>query len=200
MKLYFIQQKLAEQRLNLFSSRELRRACGMTPASCRLWLIRQVKKGVILPLKRRRGLYCFTSALPHDWQVANRLYQPSCISLETALSFYGCLPEAVYGVTSVTPRITRNFEALGKTFYFHKIKQEAFGHFHPLAVEGQTVLIAEKEKALADYLYFVHLGKKTLNDRLRIGKIRKSFLKKCLRHFGRPRFLTWSHDVIRKQR
>ena len=200
MKLYFVEQRLAEQGVKIFNSLELRRACNMTPASCRIWLIRQIQKGIILPLKRRRGLYCFAGTLPHDWQIANRLYNPSYISLETALSYYGSLPEAVYGVTSVTPKITRTFEARGKIFYYQKIKQEAFGHFRPLAVEGQTVLIAEKEKALADYLYFVHLGKKTLNDRLRIGKIRKSFLKKCLRQFGRPKLLEWSDDVIRKQR
>ena len=41
--------------------------------------------------------------------VANKIYSPSYISLETALSYYGLIPESVYALTSVSTRKTISF-------------------------------------------------------------------------------------------
>lgn len=72
MKLDLIETKLREQNLSLFTSQEFRRAVGLTNASAKFILVRYVKKGLILKVKARRGLYCLCWNLPHPWLIANR--------------------------------------------------------------------------------------------------------------------------------
>ncbi len=63
---------------------------------------------------------------------------------------------------------TRRFAVGEKSFAYLTIKREAFAGYSPVQRRGRTVLMAEPEKALVDYLYFVSLGKKPGNDRLRL--------------------------------
>ena len=186
MNLHALQKQLGSLGFPLFNSQELRRATGMTRNAIRLWLIRQIKIGIVVPLKKRRGIYCFADHPPHVWVIANILYRPSYISLETALSYYGILPESIYTITSVSTKTSRSFKAMGKEFLFQKIKKEAFCGYQTLSIDNNTVLIADKEKALADYLYFVHLGKKSLNDRLRWEKVNIRKVLGYLKKFQRP--------------
>lgn len=198
MKFIEIHKRLLGSGLSIFSSQEVRRATEMTSNAVRLWLIRCIAGGLIIPLKKRRGLYCFADNIPSDWLVANRLCQPSYISLEVALSYYGILPENIYSVTSVTTKITRSFQTLGKEFVFQRIKKAAFCGYVPVKMSGQTVLIAEKEKALADYLYFVFLKKKKINNRLRFDGISKREFVGYLKKFQMTKFVEWGKNAIRK--
>lgn len=197
MKWNQVEEILQEQGLTVFSSEEFRRATGFSPASVKHLLIRYGRRGFLLKLKERRGLYCLKSRPPHPWHLANRLLQPSYISLETALSHYGIIPESVYAVTSVTPKITRSFEALSLSFLFHRIKKEAYRGYRPLVVQGETILIGEPEKAMADYLYFVHLGKRTLNDRIRWDRLKTKLVILYLGWFAREGLVEWVRNVIR---
>jgi len=63
------------------------------------------KKGYIKMV--RRGHYAFSSLEINEsvlLLVANKIYTPSYVSLEMALSYYTLIPEAVYGITSATSR------------------------------------------------------------------------------------------------
>lgn len=113
-----------------------------------------------------------TDPLPEE-EIANRLYRPSYISFEYAMATYNILLEMPYSVTSATTKPTRTFTVGGKTFSYFTIKREAFTGYTPLKRAGRTVLIAEPEKALVDYLYFVSLGKKPRNDRLNTASLDK---------------------------
>jgi len=77
---------------------------GGTRNSVRCRIMRAIDSGEILSL--RRGLYCLTkrynSAGVSRNLIANLIYGPSYISLETALSFHGWIPEAVHSVSSVS--------------------------------------------------------------------------------------------------
>lgn len=199
MKWHQVEEILQKQGLTVFSSEEFRRATGFSPASVKHLLIRYVRKGLILKLKERRGLYGLKSRPPHPWRLANRLLQPSYISLETALAHYGVIPESVYAVTSVTPKITRSFEALNLSFLFHRIKKEAYRGYRPLEIRGETVLVGEPEKAMADYLYFVHLGKKILNERIRWDRLKTKNVIRYLGFFARDGLVEWVHHVIRSR-
>ncbi len=196
MKLFQIEIDLKKQGMTIFSSREFRRAAGLTAASSKLLLIRYVKRGWVLRLKDNRGLYCLRQTLPHPWHLANRLLLPSYISLESALAHYGLIPETVYAVTSVSPKTTRTFQSMDRLFTYQKIKSSAFTGYRPLPVDGRTVLVAEPEKALVDYLYFVHLKKKSLLERIRWSRVRKSKIVQYAKTFGRDTFVTWIRDVI----
>src|SRR5579864_6761878 len=57
----------------------------------------------------RRGYYIFSDLkLSEDvlFLIANRIYSPSYVSLESALSYYGLIPEGVLSITSVSTRKT----------------------------------------------------------------------------------------------
>jgi len=88
------------------------------------------------------------------WYVANKIFEPSYISLQTALSFYGFIPEAVFQVTSITTKKTRRLENSHIRFIYRNIKSSNFfGYSLKEFREGHVIRIAEPEKALLDLLY-----------------------------------------------
>ena len=136
---------------------------------------------------------------PSSYFIANRLYQPSYISLEKALSHYGIIPETVYAITSITTKPTREFKTPQGIFSYQRIKKEAFIGYEPKEIEGTTVFFAEPEKALADYLYFVDLKKISLNDRLDLKDIKKTKLLALARFFKRPNILKLIEQIYVEQ-
>lgn len=112
-----------------------------------------VKKGYLLRLKN--GLYAFSREKEklRGENIAFLLCQPSYLSLESALAWYGFIPEIVYAYTSVTARITRNFDnAFGRFIYRH-VKSGLFWGYVERKTEHGPYLMAEPEKALLDYFY-----------------------------------------------
>lgn len=112
-----------------------------------------VKKGYLLRLKN--GLYAFSREKEklQGENIAFLLCQPSYLSLESALAWYGFIPEIVYAYTSVTARITRNFDnAFGRFIYRH-VKSGLFWGYVEMKTDHGPYLMAEPEKALLDYFY-----------------------------------------------
>ena len=113
------------------------------------------EKGWIYPLKR--GLYELTYpkelTIP-DMYIANKLYSPSYVSLETALSNYNIIPEVSMAVTSITTKPTRRFKNKHGLFIYRTVKSGAFKGYYVTKQGNFDILIAEPEKALVDYLYF----------------------------------------------
>ena len=112
--------------------------------------------------KLRRGIYILSAGGPEqsrpdaNW-IANRLYEPSYLSLETALAFYGLIPEKVTELVSITPRKTMQFENKIGHFVYRHVKPVVFRGFQT-AGEGEfAFFMAEPEKAVVDFLYF-HLS------------------------------------------
>ncbi len=111
------------------------------------------KQGDLLRL--RRGLYVAVSDVlgnqPGVELCANHIYGPSYVSLHSALSYYGMIPERVVTVTSVTIRATRVFETpLGRFSYF-----KVAPNYYSIGVTieqrgGLYFMIACREKALCD--------------------------------------------------
>jgi len=119
-------------------------------------LIRWILKGYCVKLKR--NLYEFIEQgrevkIP-DLYVANRLYEPSYVSLETALSFYSIIPDVAAGVTSVTTCATRIFKNKYGSFFYRSCKSNAFTGYGLLLYDGFNLYIADKEKALVDFMYY----------------------------------------------
>ena len=139
-----------------------------------------------------------TSLLPTI--IANKLYQPSYISLEKALSYYNIIPETVYSITSVTAKSTREFETPRATFSYQTIKPEAYTGYNARNIDGFIVLFAQAEKALADYLYFVDLKKVSLNDRLMLKNIKRSKLTSYVRLFKRQGMLKLIDEIYAQYR
>ena len=132
---------------------------------------------------------------PSEMVIANRLYEPSYISFEFALSYYHLIPEAAYVVTSATSRPTRVFAALGRTFEYHRLKGSVFTGYEPVKIGTETIFIATPEKALADTLYFVDLKKKRLSDRLELRTLNRKRLESYVGVFKRRSLLERLRDL-----
>lgn len=114
------------------------------------------KKGIIQKLIK--GKYRFLLNSTNDFNLANFIYQPSYISLESALSFYGIISGIPYRITSLTIKKSRTFVIDNKEYMYSKISAKLFWGYE----KNENFLIAEKEKALADYLYFYQKGLRSL--------------------------------------
>ena len=112
------------------------------------------------------GWYRFTEQKMEEhnfFEVANRIYSPSYISLEMALSYHDLIPEAVYGVTSVGTKRTYRLNCSLADFSYRKIAARLFFGYDLVTNGRKTVRIASPEKAVLDYLYF-HPDLKTQED------------------------------------
>lgn len=122
------------------------------------------KQGYIIKLKN--GLYAFEDSLngiaPED--AAQKLYSPSYISLEKALSYYGFIPEMVYAITSVTPKTTRRINNKIGSYIYRHIKPELFFGYSQTAANKTQAPIAEPEKAILDFIYFNSANIKNMSD------------------------------------
>lgn len=113
-----------------------------------------VKGGELTTLKK--GLYIpgpkTKIRKPEPFLLANHLWGPSYVSLESALSHWGLIPERVYEISSVTVRTTKTYKTpAGRFSYFHvKLPYYSFGIESISLTPRQTVLIASVEKALCD--------------------------------------------------
>ena len=152
MNIFEFKAKLEE--FPYFETKELRLILGDDFTSTTLVNLKNwVKKGYLLML--RRGLYCVAEGVQDidSLAFATKIYQPSYVSLEAALGFYGIIPEAVFTVTSVTTRKTQNFETPKGNFSYQKIKREAFGGFETKKNGRISFNLALPEKAIVDFLY-----------------------------------------------
>jgi len=113
-----------------------------------------ISEGVLEPV--RKGLYVAGPSLnagkPESFLLANHISGPSYVSLESALSYYGLIPERVFEVASMTVKASRKFTTpLGVYTYTRlPLPYYAFGIRQQALTDQQQVLIASPEKALAD--------------------------------------------------
>ena len=139
----------------VFSSSLLLAGRG-TASSVRRQLDRWVKTGRLLQL--RRGVYSvsppYRAEAPHPFLVANHLRKPSYVSMQSALSHYGMIPEFVPATTSVTTGRPEELQTPLGRFAFRHVKKTAFFGYNQREISrGQSVFLASPEKALLDLLY-----------------------------------------------
>jgi len=106
------------------------------------------KEGVLQPVKK--GLYVVGPALntgrkPEPFLLANHILGPSYVSVETALSYHGLIPERVHEIASMTTKAPRKFKTLQGSFPYY-----AFGILSEKLANDQYAMIASAEKALCD--------------------------------------------------
>jgi len=177
--------KIKAKKIVLFSGREIQVLFGVSKVATAGILHRYSKQGFIIQIKR--GLYAFSDALPPELYLANKLYDPSYISREFALSYHGIIPEMVYEITSVTTKATQQFKVLNKIYSYRKIKKSAFTGYTVEKQLGFTFRIADAEKAFVDTLYYrVIFGKKPVS-RFNKEKINKNKAFEYAKLFKNPK-------------
>ena len=84
--------------------------------------------------------------------MANHIMGPSYVSLESALSYHGLIPEKVYEVSSVTTKATRQFSTPLGAYSYTRLPLPYYSYgIRSLEIDRQhRFLIASPEKALFD--------------------------------------------------
>jgi len=146
----------------------------------------------------RRGLYSlappFKKVNPHPFVVANRMLPASYVSLQSALAYYGMIPEYVPVTTSVTTKRPTHWETPIGIFSFRHIQVDFFdGDRLENIGEGQQAFIASPEKALLDLIY-LESGGDTLDylTELRLGNLNQldwQLLKNLASRIEKPKLL-----------
>lgn len=113
-----------------------------------------VKAGDLIQVKK--GLYVLGNRIskksPDAFLLANQIYGPSYVSMESALAFHGIIPERVYQIGSVTTKPGKTFEtAMGRFDYLHvKPSYFSFGIGNYGNPTTGYFMLASPEKALWD--------------------------------------------------
>jgi predicted transcriptional regulator of viral defense system len=118
------------------------------------------KKGWLLRLKR--GLYMVITDIStlgfsdvSDFIIAQALNNQSYVSFESALQHYGMFDQMLVTVDSVTSARARTYTVENnKSYRFFHVREDLYFGFTQVRMNGQLIIVAEREKALLDMLYF----------------------------------------------
>jgi len=136
--------------------------------------------------------------------ISNKIYRPSYISLESALSYYGLIPEAVFQITGITSRKTYNIQTGIANFNYRSIHKSLFWGYGLNTETSHDFFIADPEKTILDYLYLnphlddirslaeLRFNRERFNNLLNISK-----LKKYLRIFFHARLLRTTTKLMK---
>lgn len=120
-----------------------------------------------------KGFYIFSDLSLNEnvlFEIANKIYKPSYISLESALSYYDLIPESTYGVTSVSTRRTYKFTTSAAEFSYRTIRLDLYFGYFIQAYNQKSFKIAFPERAILDYLYLnPHLKNEKDFESLRVN-------------------------------
>lgn len=145
-----------------------------------------LKRGFLIRLKK--GVYVFSEEFRKnkisEFIISNYLIVPSYISLETALGYYGLIPEKITTFTAITTRKTTKIKNPLGVFLYSNIKKELFFGFTKRRENDCDFFIAEPEKAILDYFYFKKeiLGKPEEFEELRFQNFEIIDAKKFLNY------------------
>jgi len=131
---------------------------GLKNSTVNTYISRFLKHKDILPL--RRGLYISAdffaknkSDISYSFYLANIIRTPSYVSSWTALQYHNLTTETIRSTTSVTSKVTRDYETKAGTFSYQSIKKELLSDY--ALVKGKfDFFVASPSKALFDLLYF----------------------------------------------
>ena len=85
--------------------------------------------------------------------IANKAYSPSYVSLESALNYYGLIPEVVANITSITTKKTNTINYDLGEFIYKSIKPSLMFDFDIVIKDDFSFKIATPEKTIVDFLY-----------------------------------------------
>lgn len=137
---------------------QLGKQLGLKDSTVDTYISRFLKHKEIYRLKN--GLYVSAdffdknrNDVSYSFYLANVIRTPSYVSSWAALQYYNLTTEAIYSVTSVTLKVTREYHTKAGNFAYQSISKELFSDFS-LAKGKFDFYIASPSKALFDLLYF----------------------------------------------
>ncbi len=151
-------KKLLESGINLVNSKTLKEILAVKNERTFYRIVSDfIKNKILISLEKNK--YCVAGKNVSSFEIANFLYQPSYISLETALNYWGILSQFPFEIGSITSKksVTKKFD--GKIYAYNHVSNKYFGMF----TKKDNVLIALPEKALFDQIYLASKGIKIIN-------------------------------------
>lgn len=114
-----------------------------------------IRNGLLTPIAG--GYYVLAEKTIDEaylFMAANLLYEPSYVSLESALAYFQVIPETVLRVTSISSRRTKQFTSNWGVFQYRSVRSDLFFGYEVVRVNQQKKYkMAKLEKAILDYLY-----------------------------------------------
>ncbi|MDP2692483.1 MAG: hypothetical protein Q8O88_02470 [bacterium] len=155
-------------------------------------LQRLAKRGTIKRL--RQGKFSLVSNDIHNFEIANFIYKPSYISLESALSLYGIITGIAHITTSITVKRPLGLEIDNTSFSYTRISKKLYWGYQKI----DNYLIAEPEKALLDWLYLGYKGlRNTKMDEIILSDLDKSKVLMYARKLNNDSFTKFIKHQIR---
>jgi predicted transcriptional regulator of viral defense system len=111
----------------------------------------------------RRGLYAlappYTKTRAHPFLIANRMVHGSYVSCQSALAYYGLIPEYVPTVVSVTTGRPGHWDTPLGSYEYRHIKPDLFyGYTLVELSDHQRAFVAQPEKAILDLVHLTPSG------------------------------------------
>ena len=167
-----------DKSISLFTLDDILKIFEIRSNTAKSLLARLKKRNVISSLTKGKYQFLMARKIPEDFLVANFLYSPSYVSLESALSYYGLIDQFPYQITSVTFKKNKTIETENKKFVYNHVKETFFVDYKKTQEE---YLIASPQKAVFDLIYLVYKGgrAKSILDLLNLdrGELKKENLK-----------------------
>lgn len=146
-------------RLSYFDKNTLSQFVELSDNSLYANIKRWLRSGRLIQLKK--GLYVtsdFVSAQKNPSAylefIANKLKEPSYLSMEYVLQKHNILSESVFGFTSVALKSKRTYKNKFGLFAYRNIREDLFDGYDIRQIEGFSLKVATKAKALFDYFYY----------------------------------------------
>lgn len=176
-------KNLYDSGLVLFSTKTLRDIIDLPKESTFFSLVKRlIKKGVLEKIEKDK--YKLKSSGVSFFTIANFLYQPSYISFETALNFWGILSQFPYEITSATSKKTVGKIVDEKVYSYIHINKELFWGYE----KKEDFLMALPEKALLDQIYLATKGLKGLSlEEYNLEKVNKTLVRDYIKMYPQTR-------------
>ncbi len=137
---------------------QLSKQLGLKDSTVDTYISRFLKHKEIYRLKN--GIYVSAdffnknkNDISYSFYLANIIRTPSYVSSWAALQYYNLATEAIHSVTSITLKVTRDYQTKAGNFTYHSINKDFFSDFS--LMKGKfDFFIASPSKALFDLLYF----------------------------------------------
>lgn len=124
-------------------------------------------------IRLKRGMYVVSPSvsgrLISAELAANHIYGPSYISMESALRFYGLIPESVHFIKSMTIKRSRDFTNSIMSFKYINCDDSWYSiGIEQITKDNVTILIASPEKALCDLIAYTPMLRPRFMNSMRV--------------------------------
>lgn len=176
-------KKIYDSGFQFFTLNTLRNVLEINKESTFFGIISRLVKNQVLE-KVEKDKYLVAGTKLNDFSLANLVYQPSYVSFESALNFYGILSQFPYEISSGTPKKTAKKLIKEKTFTYVHLQKSLFWGYE----KKDNFLIALAEKALLDQLYLAAKGQKKVSlEEYDLSQIDQSRFQNFLKNYPRTR-------------